>query len=136
MAAIFILVAVVLDGFDGRVARHFGITSEFGKQLDSLCDLVSFGVAPSILMFVFYLNELQFLGILITMLFPLCGALRLARFNVMKGVNYFVGIPITMGGGILALLALLGEFISLPILAFLVVFLSLAMISKFKIPKL
>ena len=81
--AIFILLACVADRYDGVVVRHLNISSELGKELDSLADLVSFGVAPSILAFNLYgFSEYGIWGYLLVLLFPMAGAYRLARFNV------------------------------------------------------
>ena len=84
-AGIWIVVAMVADGLDGRAARYFKVSSEFGKELDSLCDLVSFGVAPAILAYIFLLNEYGLAGAVVAAAFATCGALRLARFNVNTG---------------------------------------------------
>ena len=81
-AAIFIILALVADGLDGRVARAMGVSSDFGKELDSLCDLGSFGVAPGILIYELALRDLGVIGQLAAIAFAVCGALRLARFNI------------------------------------------------------
>src|SRR5271156_4013796 len=82
-AALAILFAIFFDGFDGRVARLTKTQSEFGVQLDSLADLVSFGVAPALLLYKWALQPLGFWGLFLAFLFTACGALRLARFNVL-----------------------------------------------------
>ena len=99
-AALLIFGAMVADGLDGRVARYFNVSGEFGKELDSLCDLVSFGVAPGLLAYKFLLEDLGLWGMLIAALFATCGAMRLARFNVNVGIvkGYFMGVPIPAGG--------------------------------------
>lgn len=109
-AVVFIVLAMIADSLDGRVARYLQVSSEFGKELDSLCDLVSFGVAPAILAYVFYLREFGLWGYGIAAVFATCGALRLARFNVNTGVvkGYFMGLPIPAGGCLLAAFTLLG----------------------------
>lgn len=104
-AALFIVAAMVSDGLDGRVARYLNASSEFGKELDSLCDLVSFGVAPAILAYAFLLRDLPGItGYIIAAFFATCGALRLARFNVNTSVvkGYFMGLPIPAAGCLLA----------------------------------
>jgi CDP-diacylglycerol---serine O-phosphatidyltransferase len=95
-ASILILIAGFIDGLDGRVARMTGTTSEFGKQYDSLSDLVAFGVAPAMMVYLWQLNSFGRLGFIATFLFVACGALRLARFNVdtSGSMTNFTGLPI------------------------------------------
>lgn len=100
-----IVTASVFDLLDGRVARMTRSTSEFGAQYDSLSDLLSFGVAPAILLFYWSLQPFGRIGWLASFFFVACGALRLARFNVQKSVlnkAYFQGLPIPMAAGIVA----------------------------------
>lgn len=94
-AAPFIGVAIVLDMLDGRIARMTGTTSEFGVQLDSLADLISFGMAPAVLVFQWGLLPLGRLGWAVGFLFVTAAALRLARFNIQANTDkrYFVGMP-------------------------------------------
>ncbi len=104
-AAYAIVAAAVFDQLDGRVARMTHSMSKFGAEYDSLCDLVSFGVAPSILLHLWALQPLGRIGWLVTFLFTACGALRLARFNVQANIvekAYFQGLPIPMAAGIVA----------------------------------
>jgi CDP-diacylglycerol--serine O-phosphatidyltransferase len=111
-AALFIVLAMVLDGLDGRIARLAHATSPLGIQLDSLADVVSFGVAPGMLVYTWALSDLARprLGWAIAFIFTSCGALRLARFNVQAAVvhdnRYFVGLPIPGAAGALAALVL------------------------------
>jgi len=103
-AAILIFVAAFFDGIDGRVARLTGTTSAFGEQLDSLCDVVSFGVAPGFLVYNWGLSAFGRAGLLVSFLFAACGASRLARFNVQIHVvdkRWFVGLPIPSAAGAL-----------------------------------
>ena len=96
-AAPLIFWAILLDVLDGRIARMTGTTSEFGAELDSLADVVSFGVAPALLAYSWGFATLPRVGWLVAFLFIVCGALRLARFNVQKSSvdgRYFVGLPI------------------------------------------
>jgi len=96
-AAPLIFWAILLDVLDGRIARLTGTTSEFGAELDSLADVVSFGVAPALLAYSWGFATLPRVGWLVAFLFIVCGALRLARFNVQKSSvdgRYFVGLPI------------------------------------------
>lgn len=93
-----IAIAGLFDVMDGLMARLADATSDFGIELDSLSDMVSFGVAPGFLIYTFSLNELGTLGIIISAIPPLCGAVRLARFNVNARLSpssdYFIGLPI------------------------------------------
>jgi CDP-diacylglycerol--serine O-phosphatidyltransferase len=105
IAAWTILIAVVLDSLDGRIARMTHTTSKFGGEYDSLCDLVTFGVAPAILLYSWSLHSYGKFGWLAAFLFVVCGALRLARFNVQIGVidsRFFNGLPIPGGAAVLA----------------------------------
>ena len=123
-AALAIGFAVLFDGLDGRIARMTKTTSDFGKELDSLADVITFGVAPSILAYVWGFRLLPLgdypqvrervvhLGVIVCFLFLICGASRLARFNVTinpqprnpgrPGRKYFVGMPIPAGAGVIA----------------------------------
>ena len=135
LGATMILVAAVLDGLDGKVARKMGISSEFGKQLDSLADLVSFGVAPAMLVFAWQLADLGMPGIAAAMAFVLCGALRLARFNVLNISGYFVGIPITLAGAFLAPVSWFADDLPDYLIMGTIVFFSIMMVSNLKIRK-
>lgn len=104
-AAYAIVVAAVFDLLDGRLARLTRSTSKFGAEYDSLCDLVSFGVAPAVTLYLWALQPYGRLGWIACCLYATCGALRLARFNVQAGViekAYFQGLPIPMAAGIVA----------------------------------
>lgn len=107
--SIFILLALVADGLDGRTARFFGVSSEMGKEMDSLCDLGSFGIAPGFLAWAFVLHNYGLLGMAVVILFAVCGMWRLARFNVNTDVvhGYFMGLAIPAGGNIVAMTTLL-----------------------------
>src|SRR5690606_31350079 len=104
-AAWLIVVAGLFDLLDGRVARIAGSTSAFGVELDSLCDVVSFGAAPSFLIYQFGLNQIGLFGLLIASLPVPCGAVRLARFNTHAEVrekrDYSVGLPIPPQAGMI-----------------------------------
>ena len=104
-AVLFLVVAAILDGLDGRVARLIKGTSDFGKELDSLTDFVSFGIAPVFVIYFWELNQFGKLGWLLVLLFSICCVLRLARFNLTKfdineewKMNFFQGIPSPAGG--------------------------------------
>ena len=104
-AAWLLVGALACDIFDGRIARMTHTTSAFGVQLDSFSDLVSFGMAPAIMMYLMVLHPMQRIGIAIAILFVLCSALRLARFNVLaqKDIVHknFVGLPTPASAGVL-----------------------------------
>lgn len=138
MASLFILIAGLIDRYDGRVARLLDVSSEIGKELDSLADLVSFGVAPSILMFNLYgFSELGLLGYLLLLIFPMSGAYRLARYNITSFDGLFTGVPITAAGSFLAIYSLLTiDKVNQPILPIiLVIMFSYLMISKLRFKK-
>ena len=112
MAVITIGLAAILDTLDGRVARLVKATSKVGKELDSLTDVISFGVAPAFIMYFWSLNNLGKIGWLICLIYVVCVALRLARFNVNSNEepswkdNFFQGVP-SPSGGILVLMPLI-----------------------------
>ena len=103
-----IVLAVICDILDGRIARLTSVTSRFGAELDSLADLVSFGVAPAFLVYTRYMIPYPVIGLLASAGFVLCGALRLARFNVTppSEKDVFTGLPIPAGAGILCTLTI------------------------------
>lgn len=108
LACLFIILAALADRYDGRVARFLNVSSDIGKELDSLADLVSFGVAPAILIFNLYnYSSLGLLGYLLVLLFPIAGAYRLARYNSSTFTGVFMGIPITIAGMLMAIFALI-----------------------------
>ena len=136
-AAILILIGMMLDSMDGRLARMLKADSQLGKELDSLADIVTFGVAPSFLVYYTYFYQFGLWGLMVAGLFPLFGAYRLARFNIStdkSSLNYFIGVPITAAGGIMAILTLFGNMI--PNIVTTVVFtaLSFLMVSRIRIP--
>lgn len=114
-AVVAILVAAVFDALDGRIARLLKAQSKFGEELDSLADVISFGVAPALILYVWVLQEARSVGWLAAILMAVCAALRLARFNTALGAaaerppwayNYFTGVPSPAAAG-LALLPLI-----------------------------
>ena len=111
-AVVAIILAAVIDGLDGRIARLIKGTSKVGKELDSLTDMISFGVAPAFIMYFWKLNTLGRFGWLICLIYVICVALRLARFNVNSSQepswrdNFFEGVP-SPAGGILVLTPLI-----------------------------
>ena len=112
LAIIAIVFAALIDGLDGRIARLIKGTSKVGKELDSLTDVISFGVAPAFIMYFWSLNNLGKFGWLLCLIYVVCVALRLARFNVTSSEtpswkdNFFEGIP-SPAGGILVLMPLI-----------------------------
>jgi CDP-diacylglycerol--serine O-phosphatidyltransferase len=111
-AALSIFFAMFFDAFDGRVARMTKTQSDFGVQLDSLADVISFGAAPALLVYKWALAPLGFLGLFVSFAYAACGALRLARFNVLaqrgdKGSSrFFVGLPIPLAAGTITALVI------------------------------
>ena len=112
LAIVAIIFAAVIDGLDGRIARLIKGTSKVGKELDSLTDVISFGVAPSFVMYFWLLNNLGKFGWLLCLIYVVCVTLRLARFNVNSNEepswkdNFFEGVP-SPAGGILVLIPLI-----------------------------
>lgn len=112
--ALCILVSCVFDGLDGKVARMTGTTSEFGIQLDSLADLVAFGVTPALMAYLWQLQDFNRLGLTAAFLMIACGALRLARFNVQTKTTskkFFTGLPIPAAGCTLASFVLFSPYL-------------------------
>jgi CDP-diacylglycerol--serine O-phosphatidyltransferase len=140
-AAVFIVIAGVLDLLDGRIARMTGTTSEFGSEFDSLADIVSFGVSPAMLAYAWVLEPFGRLGWLVAFLFVICAAMRLARFNIQTHSGerrHFVGLSSPVAAASMASIAFafpdkLGAGSSLA-LAFLlmVATLALLMVSRFR----
>lgn len=108
-AAMAIFAGMVFDGLDGKIARLFSATgSAFGKELDSLCDVVSFGAAPAFMLYRVLQPSYSWVATLPAGFFAVCGAMRLARFNISPAIpgKGFTGMPITGAGGMLAIVAL------------------------------
>lgn len=144
IASILILVAGITDKLDGYVARKLGATSNFGKELDSLSDLVSFGIAPVVLWWNINKGLLGPVEVLVSLLFIGGGIFRLARYNVTKEEKYITGLPITIAGMILGLKHLLDiehrfklvgqNTINIENMVIMIL-LSILMVSSFKIKK-
>ncbi len=118
LAVIAIIVAAIFDALDGRVARRLGVTSRFGAELDSLSDFLCFGVTPALVLYLASLKDGGALGWVVTLMFPICSALRLARFNTALVSDtppptwtgsYFTGVP-APAGALLALIPLMVSF--------------------------
>lgn len=137
MASAMIMLSVLMDSLDGKVARKFEAHSDFGKELDSLSDVISFGLAPAVLVYVFvYQGSLPFWGMWISAFFAMCGAVRLARFNLLPSTNYFIGVPITFAGGFMALLLLFIDLIPWQVYPICMLLLGFLMVSSVQVPKL
>lgn len=147
-AAYFILYAIVCDMLDGTVARMTKSVSEFGKELDSLCDLIAFGVAPAVLVYHNYLLEEQLAGTVVgrtgavvAIIFVMCGALRLARYNVFQSGRResFTGLPIPAAGGAIAAFSLFMAYFELHVAFYvlgpLTLLLAALMVSTVRYPK-
>lgn len=152
-ASLLVMLAAVTDRFDGQVARKLNLVSALGKELDSLSDLISFGVAPVIIAWkINYVAVDLFghsalfrnFGYFLVLVFPIAGAYRLAKFNITEFENFFMGVPITIAGGFLTIVNLYNtiqvrehRYSNIDaIITFAIIFvLSFLMISKFKIKK-
>ncbi len=134
LGTVLIVLAATLDRLDGYLARRYNSSSAFGRELDSLADLVSFGVAPSVMLYATLAEKWHLLGLIGFAFFVLCGAFRLARYNITSDTDYFRGLPITAGGTTLAILIVL--FHNPPVALIASVIISLAMISTIHIPRI
>lgn len=140
-ASIAVLVSVIFDGLDGRVARMTNTTSKFGAEYDSLADVIAFGVAPALLAYSWSLSIYGKWGWIVAFLFVLCGALRLARYNIQIGMvesKVFNGLPIPAAASVIATTVIFfdyvgaeGKFPNIFIMAF-VIIISLLMVSSVK----
>lgn len=155
-AAVYILFGHLFDFLDGRVARFTKTNSKFGIEVDSLADLVTFGVAPAIMIYLWVLKTDKIWGLPIVTFFIICGALRLARFNIKShdggSQKYYYGLPIPIAAGILSVIVMLAEIIAeekkirsikiimhqipymVQIIGIIIFVLSILMISKIKYP--
>lgn len=137
-----IMAAGIFDMLDGRIARLAKATSQFGVEYDSLSDLISFGVAPSVLIYLWALEPYDRLGLLAAFLFMTCGALRLARFNVNSSElpkKYFQGLPIPMAAGMIATFVIFSQTVELMtsrqgIVLFLTLSMASLMVSTIRFP--
>ncbi|HBI05132.1 MAG TPA: CDP-diacylglycerol--serine O-phosphatidyltransferase [Paenibacillaceae bacterium] len=135
MSSLLIFLAALFDLLDGKLARMLKVDdNEIGIELDSLADIVSFGVAPAILVYSMLTHQTQHASFLLNLAFisfPIAGAWRLGRFNVSPTRGYFLGVPITLAGLIVAALAFFG--IANP---FIMMILAALMVSKLRLPKI
>ncbi|MEW4370164.1 CDP-diacylglycerol--serine O-phosphatidyltransferase [Paenibacillus kandeliae] len=134
IALLMILSAAIFDVLDGLIARLLNCPSEFGKQLDSLADLISFGAAPAFLVLFDQLDGSHGPASVAAVLFIICGALRLARFNISGSNDGFTGMPITAAGTLLSLVSLTDNTLRPVFIVILMIVLSLLMISRVPFP--
>lgn len=136
LAVLFIFVAGLLDRFDGMTARKLGIESELGKQLDSMSDIISFGIAPALLIYAYATHELGTLAMVVTVMYIASGAFRLARFNISESNGFFTGLPITAAGVVLTLSYFAVPYVPAVFYLFFMILLSFMMISTFSLRKI
>ncbi len=141
LASWLILLALVFDGLDGRIARMTNTTSQFGVEFDSLADIISFGIAPAMLLYFFIGDEFGRFGILVSALYVIFGAIRLARFNISTAKtdpNVFIGLPIPTAAVFISMWILLFHKYNLEeysiALLFLALGVSILMVSNFRYP--
>jgi len=141
LASWLILLALVFDGLDGRIARMTNTTSQFGVEFDSLADIISFGIAPAMLLYFFIGDEFGRFGILVSALYVIFGAIRLARFNISTAKtdpNVFIGLPIPTAAIFMSMWILLFHKYTLEnyavILLILTLGVSILMVSNFRYP--
>ena len=135
-AAVAVVVAIFFDGLDGWTAMMLHATSDFGEKLDSLADIVSFGIAPAVILYGIGLKDLGILGWLVAILFPIAGAVRLALFKTGAVPGYFVGLPITAAGGMSVSLVISRVDFTAWGLAIVAILLATLMVSRVRYPKL
>jgi CDP-diacylglycerol---serine O-phosphatidyltransferase len=135
LSLLLIFIAALADRFDGMVARKFNIESELGKQLDSMSDIISFGVAPALLIYQGILSEFGAPGAFFIVFYIGCGAFRLARFNISESNGYFTGLPITAAGVLATLSFLAIPYIPPQTFLFIMMILSFLMVSPFRLKK-
>jgi CDP-diacylglycerol--serine O-phosphatidyltransferase len=138
MAVIMMAMAALFDTIDGRVARYLNATSEFGKELDSLADLVSFGIAPATLLYMVIMDKDKmdlYVEIILPAIFATCGAVRLARYNVLNIKDHFVGIPIPIAGGLLLVSSIIFRHQNHLIIGIITLVLSFLMVSNIRVPR-
>jgi CDP-diacylglycerol---serine O-phosphatidyltransferase len=129
-SAIMVCLAAAFDTLDGRFARLLGVSGDFGRELDSLADVVSFGVAPAILVYQHSLHSAGLLGMAVAGLFVCCGAGRLARYNINASggkSRFFTGMPIPMAGMLGASISLYQHQINVTLVIFVILLAALVM---------
>jgi len=141
LASWLILLALIFDGLDGRIARMTNTTSQFGVEFDSLADIISFGISPAMLLYFFIGHEFGRFGILVSALYVIFGAIRLARFNISTAKtdpNVFIGLPIPTAAIFISMWILLFHKYDLQnysiVLLFLALSVAILMVSNFRYP--
>lgn len=135
LSLLLIFLAAFADRFDGMIARKLNIESDLGKQLDSMSDIISFGIAPALLLYQGIIHEFGGPGTFFTIFYIGCGAFRLARFNITECNHYFTGLPITAAGCLITLSYLAIPYLPSEFFLFFMIILSFLMISTFKLKK-
>lgn len=139
MAAGMFFTSSFFDTIDGKVARYLNAVSELGKELDSLSDLVSFGIVPALFLYQYFVTlqtNMPVFEFVLPAIFAVCGALRLARYNVLNIKDHFLGVPIPVAGGLLILTILIFGHFSYLIVSAVSLMLAALMVSNFKFPRL
>jgi CDP-diacylglycerol--serine O-phosphatidyltransferase len=135
LSLLLIFLAALADRFDGMIARKLNIESDLGKQLDSMSDIISFGIAPALLLYQGIIHEFGGPGTFFTIFYIGCGAYRLARFNITECNGYFTGLPITAAGCLITFSYLTIPYFPSESLLFFMIILSFLMVSPFKLKK-
>ena len=133
-AAVAILVAMIFDGLDGWMAKILHAVSTFGEKLDSRADIVSFGIAPAMILYGIGLKDIPNFGWVVVIIFPIAGAIRLGLFNSRLSTDYFIGLPITSAGGITAALVVSGVDLPIAVWVIVMVLLTTLMVSRVRYP--
>ncbi len=140
LAVYLLLLAILLDIFDGRIARRLGATSKFGQEMDSLSDSLSFCAAPAVLVYLAILKPLGAVGMVVSLLYLLAGVFRLARFNMTSEVHgksrRTMGVPTPVGAGYLMALVLMRDRVTPTVAAIVVLVMALLMISRISLPEM
>lgn len=132
-ASVLIVIAMVFDLLDGKVARWLDITSSLGKELDSLADAISFVIAPALLVY-FRIFEASTTGLVVSIVIAVCGILRLAKFNTLKPLPYFIGVPTPWFTAIVIIFVVCNFSLGMPANTIIFLALALSMVSPLKLP--
>lgn len=135
-AALMIILSMLLDGIDGLIARKLKLQSKIGKEIDSLSDLISFGIAPALLIYSLHFSQREIIGLIVVIPYIICAALRLAKFNLQPSKNYFLGLPTTIAGSFVASLIICSFNLSSLLISIVIIILAYLMVSSIHYPKL